>query len=70
MSTSQNDLDRLDYYVWYNMGLYLADIIEAENKANGSSGDNKNTDFESMKANYNKQMSSMKKGMTSKIPKM
>ena len=68
MSISQNELDNLEFYVWSNMGLYLADIIKAENEAsNGGKGEGQES-MEQMKSNYSKQMSSMKNNM--KVPNM
>jgi len=68
MGNSQRDIDNLEFYVYMNLGIYLANIIEAEN--NASKGDT--GDKDGMIADYKQKMNNMKSnfGSLSKTPKL
>lgn len=66
MNISQNEIDNLEFYVYMNLGVYLSNIIEAENKAQKGEMDSHND----MMRSYQHNMSSMKNSFSpSKAPK-
>lgn len=57
MHISQNEIDKLPYYVYNNMLEYLKEIVENEN------GNQKSEGFDNMQSNMNSQMRNMQNSM-------
>lgn len=69
MHISQTELDQLEFYVYLNMGVYLTEIIEAENKA--QQGDT--SQQQDMMSDYSRRMNSVKNSFkpgNMKLPKV